>query len=161
MRRTLSDAGPGSPAAEATTQKDKFMRFMVIVKATEGSEKGTMQEKRLLASMAAYHEELMKAGVLLDASGLQPSSKSWRVKYSGGKRTVIDGPFHRDQGAYRRLYPHPGEVEGRRARMDQTLTEPRGEGADAEIEVRQLFELDDFGPGDAVDRFRDIEASQK
>jgi hypothetical protein len=66
---------------------------MIIVKATQDSEAGVMPEEQLLADMAAYHEALAKAGRLLDGSGLQPSAKGWRIKYSGGKRTVIDGPF--------------------------------------------------------------------
>jgi hypothetical protein len=69
------------------------MRFMIIVKATKDSEAGVMPEEKLIAEMAKYHEELKKAGALLDASGLQASSKGWRIKYSGGKRTVVDGPF--------------------------------------------------------------------
>ena len=69
------------------------MRFMIIVKATRDTEAGVMPEEKLLAAMARYHEELMKAGVLLDASGLQPSAKGWRITYSGEKRTVTDGPF--------------------------------------------------------------------
>ena len=69
------------------------MRFMILVKATKDSEAGAMPPEELFAAMADYHEQLVKAGVLLDASGLQPSSKGWRIKYSGGKRTVIDGPF--------------------------------------------------------------------
>ena len=69
------------------------MRFMMIVKATKNSEAGVMPPEKLMAEMQKYHEELQKAGVLLDASGLQASSKGWRVKYSGSKRTVIDGPF--------------------------------------------------------------------
>ncbi len=69
------------------------MRFMIIVKATKDSEAGVLPEEKLIAEMAAYHEELAKAGALLDASGLQPTSRGWRIKYSGEKRTVIDGPF--------------------------------------------------------------------
>jgi hypothetical protein len=69
------------------------MRFMIIVKATKDSEAGVMPEEKLMAEMATYHEELAKAGVLLDANGLQPSAKGWCVKFSGGKRTVVDGPF--------------------------------------------------------------------
>jgi hypothetical protein len=69
------------------------MRFMIIVKATRDSEAGVMPEEKLIAEMAAYHEELAKAGALLDASGLKPASTGWRIKYSGGKRTVVDGPF--------------------------------------------------------------------
>src|SRR5712675_994967 len=69
------------------------MRFIMIVKATKDSEAGAMPSEKLIADMAKYREELQKAGVLLDASGLKPSSKGWRVKYSGSKRTVVDGPF--------------------------------------------------------------------
>ncbi len=69
------------------------MRFMIIVKATKNSEAGVMPEEKLIAEMAKYHEELAKAGALLDASGLQPSPKGWRIKYSGAKRTFVDGPF--------------------------------------------------------------------
>src|SRR5689334_1378185 len=69
------------------------MRFMIIVKATTDSEAGVLPHERMLTEMARYHEELHKAGVLLDAAGLQPSAKGWRVTYSGAKRTVLDGPF--------------------------------------------------------------------
>ncbi|MBC7205880.1 MAG: YciI family protein, partial [Methyloversatilis sp.] len=69
------------------------MRYMIIVKATADSEAGVMPEEALMASMATYHEELMRAGVLLDASGLQASSKGWRVRYRGAGRSVVDGPF--------------------------------------------------------------------
>lgn len=69
------------------------MRFMIIVKATRDSEAGVMPEEELMADMARYHEELVKAGVLLDANGLQPTSKGFRVRYQGGKRTIVDGPF--------------------------------------------------------------------
>jgi hypothetical protein len=69
------------------------MRFMVVVKATKDTEAGKMPEEKMFSVMATYHEELAKAGVLLDASGLQPTSKGWRIRYSGSKRSVIDGPF--------------------------------------------------------------------
>ena len=69
------------------------MRFMIIVKATRDSEAGVMPEDKLIAEMGKYHEELAKAGMLLDGSGLHPSSKGWRIKYSGGKATFTDGPF--------------------------------------------------------------------
>ena len=69
------------------------MRFMIIVKATKDSEAGAMADEKLVSDMATYHEELQKAGILLDGSGLQPSSKGWSIKYSKGKHTVIDGPF--------------------------------------------------------------------
>src|SRR3990172_8326365 len=69
------------------------MRFMIIVKATEDTEAGVMPGEALLSSMQKYHEELVRSGVLVDASGLKPSSKGWRIKYAGDKRSVIDGPF--------------------------------------------------------------------
>jgi hypothetical protein len=137
------------------------MRFMIIVKATRESEAGVMPEEALIAQMATYHEELAKAGVLVDASGLQASSKGWRIRYSGGKRTVTDGPFAETKeliAGYSII-----QVKSREEALAWTkrFPNPAGEGKDAEIEVRQLFELDDFGPSDAVDRFRDLGAGPK
>ncbi|MBI3545340.1 MAG: YciI family protein [Gammaproteobacteria bacterium] len=132
------------------------MRFMMIVKATKDSEAGVMPEDKLIAQMAAYHEELVKAGVLLDASGLQPSSKGWRVKYSGSKRHVIDGPFTETKeliAGYTLI-----QVKSREEAMEwaKRFPNPAVDGREGEIEVRQLFELDDFAPSEAVDRFRDM-----
>jgi len=133
------------------------MRFMIIVKATRDSEAGVMPGESLIAAMGAYHEELAKAGALLDASGLQPSAKGWRVGYSGDKRTVIDGPFAGTReliAGYTII-----RVKSRDEAMAWALRFPNpvGEGEDAEIEVRQLFELEDFGNSKAVDRFRELE----
>lgn len=130
------------------------MRFMIMVKATKESEAGVMPEDKLIAQMAAYHEELMKAGVLLDGSGLQPSAKGWRIRYEGGKRTVIDGPFTEAKemvAGYTLI-----QVKSREEAMEwsRRFPNPAGEGREAEIEVRQLFELDDFDPSEAVERFR-------
>ena len=132
------------------------MRFMIIVKATKDSEAGVMPDEKLLAEMAAYHVQLAKAGMLLDGSGLQPSSKGWRVKYSGAKRTVVDGPFAETKeliAGYTLI-----QAKSREEALEWThrFPGPAGEGKDCEIEVRQLFELEDFGPSEAVDRFRDI-----
>jgi hypothetical protein len=137
------------------------MRFMVIVKATKDTEAGTLPQEKMIAAMATYHEELVKAGVLLDASGLKPSSIGWRVRYSKGKRTVIDGPFTESKeliAGYTLI-----QVKSREEAIEWTrrFPNPVGEGADAEIEVRQLYELDDFGPSDAVERFRDIQERTK
>ncbi len=139
------------------------MRFMIVVKATQDTEAGKMPEgkEKLFAAMATYHEELVKAGVLLDASGLQPSSKGWRVKYSGGRRTMIDRPFTEAKeliAGYTII-----QVKSREEALEWTkrFPNPVSEGAEAEIEVRQLFELEDFGPSDAIERFRDIEARKK
>ena len=137
------------------------MRFMIVVKATKDTEAGKKPEEKLFAAMATYHEELVKAGVLLEASGLQPTSKGWRIKYSGGKRIVIDGPFTEAKeliAGYTLI-----QVKSREEALEWTkrFPNPMGEGAQAEIEVRQLFELEDFGPSDAIERFRDLEARKK
>ncbi|MFZ7127361.1 MAG: YciI family protein [Desulfobacterales bacterium] len=134
------------------------MRFMIIVKATRDSEAGIMPEEGLFAAMADYHEELQKAGVLLDASGLQPSSKGWRIRYSGGKRSIIDGPFPETKeliAGYTFI-----QVASRQEALEwsQRFPNPAGEGRQAEIEVRQLYELEDFGPIEAIERFRKLEA---
>ena len=96
------------------------MRFMVMVKAIKDSEAGKMPSEELLSAMAKFNEEMVKAGVMLDGNGLQPSSKGARVRFSGDKRTVIDGPFTQTKELGRLLDP-PGQVEGRGDRMDQTL----------------------------------------
>jgi hypothetical protein len=137
------------------------MRFMVIVKATKESEAGVMPEEKLIAAMATYHEELAKSGVLLDGTGLQPSSKGWRVKYSGEKRTVVDGPFAETKeliAGYTLI-----QVKSKEEALEWTrrFPNPAGEGVDTEIEVRQLFELDDFGDREGVDRFRKLESERK
>jgi len=132
------------------------MRYMILVRASAASEAGTMPEERLIAAMAAYHEELAQAGVLLDANGLQPSSKGWRVQYHAGRRTTVDGPFAETKelvAGYTMIQVRSREEAVEWARR---FPAPFGDDADGEIEVRQLFELDDFGPSEAVDRFREL-----
>ncbi len=133
------------------------MRFMIMVKANKDSEAGVLPSEELIARMTDYHEELVKAGVLLDASGLQPTSKGWRVKYSAGKPAVIDGPFAESKeliAGYTLI-----RANSRQEALEWTrrFPSPFGENADGEIEVRQLYELDDFGPSEAVEGFRKIE----
>ena len=134
------------------------MRFMIVVKATKDSEAGKFppDKEKMFAAMTTYHEELAKAGLLLDASGLQPSSKGWRVKYKGSKRTVIDGPFTEAKeliAGYTII-----QVKSREEALEWTkrFPNPVAEGAEAEIEVRQLYELDDLGPSDAIEHFREL-----
>ena len=134
------------------------MRFMIIVKATDDTEAGVMPEEKekLLTAMADYHEELLKAGVLLDASGLKPSSKGARIKYSGGKRTVIDGPFAEAKeliAGYTLI-----QVKSKEEAMEwaKRFPAPHGERAEGEIEIRELYELVDFGPSEAIERFREM-----
>jgi len=132
------------------------MRFMIIVKATRDSEAGVMPEEKLIATMAKYHEELMKAGGLLDASGLKPSSKGWRIKYSGDKRTLIDGPFAETKELIAGYTLIQAKSREEAIEWTKRFPNPAGDGKEAEIEVRQLFELDDFGPSEAVSRFREM-----
>jgi len=137
------------------------MRFMMIVKATKDTEAGVMPSEKLLAEMAKYHEELQKAGVLLDASGLKPSAKGWRVKYAGAKRTVIDGPFTESKeliAGYTLI-----QVKSREEAVEwaRRFPNPSIDGKEGEIEIRQLFELEDFGPSEAVERFREMDIGTK
>jgi len=138
------------------------MRFMMIVKATKESEKGVMPAEKLIGEMQKYHEELQKAGVLLDASGLKPSKAGWRVKYSaGGKRAVIDGPFAEAKeliAGYTLI-----QVKSREEAMEwaRRYPNPSNDGGEAEIEVRQLFELEDFGDSEGIERFREMEKQRK
>lgn len=130
------------------------MRFMILVKATRESEAGVMPDDGLIAIMAEYHEQLAKAGVLLDASGLQPSSKGWRIRYASGQRTVIDGPFTESKelvAGYTMI-----QVRSREEAMEWSRRFPAPHGGDieAEIEVRQMFELEDFAPSEVIEQFR-------
>ena len=138
------------------------MRFMILVKATKASEAGQFPPdmEKLMAVMATYHEELAKAGALLDASGLQPTSKGWRVKYAGNKRTVLDGPFAESKelvAGYTLI-----KTSSREEALEWTrrFPNPAGEGLEAEIEVRPLYECEDFPQGEAVERFRELERRQ-
>jgi len=133
------------------------MRFMIIVKATKDSEAGVMPHEKMLTEMAKYHEELQKAGVLLDASGLRASSQGWRVKYAGTQRSVVDGPFAESKeliAGYTLI-----QVKSREEAVEwaRRFPNPALDGKEGEIEVRQLFELDDFGPSEAVERFRKMD----
>ena len=137
------------------------MRFMIMVKATQDTEAGVMPEEKLIAEMATYHEELAKAGALIDASGLQPSSKGWRITYAEGKRTVIDGPFTETKeliAGYTII-----QVQSKQEAIEWTkrFPNPAVDGKAGEIEVRQLFELEDFGPSEAIARFRDMGVGTK
>ncbi len=133
------------------------MRYMIIVKASKESEAGVMPEEKLIAAMAAYHEELAKAGILVDASGPQASSKGFKVKYSGAKRTVVDGPFTEAKeliAGYTIIRVNSKEEAIAWAKR---YPNPHGEGTEAEIEVRRFFELEDFAPSEAVERFQKMD----
>jgi hypothetical protein len=130
------------------------MRFMVMVKATKDSEAGKLPSEEMLSAMAKFNEELVKAGVMLDGNGLQSSARGARVRFSGPNRTVIDGPFAETKEL----------VAGYWILQCKSLAEcvewikrcPNPHEGDSEIEIRQLFELDDFGESPAVDHHRQL-----
>jgi len=137
------------------------MRFIVMVKATKDSEAGKMPSEEALAAMGKFNEEMVKAGIMLDGNGLQASSKGARVRFTGGKlgetgnkRTVIDGPFAETKEL----------VAGYWILQCKSLAEaiawikrcPKPHDEDCEIEIRQLFELEDFGDNAAVDHHRKL-----
>ncbi|WP_246131799.1 YciI family protein [Pistricoccus aurantiacus] len=127
---------------------------MIIIKATQDSEAGVIPGEDLLARMADYHEALAKAGVLLDGSGLLPSSTGWRVRYDGDKRTVIDGPFTETKeliAGYTLIQVRNREEA---AEWVRRFPNPAIDGGEAEIEVRRLFELEDTRDSRAVDRLK-------
>ena len=137
------------------------MRFMIIVKATPDSEAGRFPENsdQLFAEMAAYHEELAKAGVLLDGSGLQPSSKGWRVQYDGSKRTVVDGPFTESKELIAGYTLIQTRTRDEAVEWSRRFPNPVTEGVSCHIEVRQLYEMEDFDglvEKQTADRFRDM-----
>ncbi|MCL7423105.1 MAG: YciI family protein [Methylobacter sp.] len=136
------------------------MRFMIIVKATQDSEAGVMPDEKLLASMAKFHEELAEAGMLLDGSGLKPSSNGWRIQYSGEKRSVIDGPFAETKELIAGYTLIQANSKAEAIEWTLRFPNPVGDGADAEIEVRQLFELDDFGDSEVIECFRTLEEAE-
>lgn len=133
------------------------MRFMMIVKANRNSEAGMMPDPSLIAAMTRYNEELAKAGVLLDLSGLQPTSKGARVRFAGGKTTVIDGPFAETKELIAGYWLIEVKSRDEAIQWARRAPAPHGEGQEAEIEVRQLFELEDFEPSDAIERARELE----
>jgi hypothetical protein len=118
------------------------MRFMAIVKANKDSEAGVLPSKELLAAMGKFNEELVKAGVLLAAEGLQPTSKGARVKFSGAKRSVVDGPFTESKeliGGFWLL-----QVKSKEEAIEWIKRSPAPFEGECEIEIRQVFEVGDF-----------------
>ena len=120
------------------------MRFMVLVKADKNTEAGALPDGRLLADMGKFNEELAKAGVLLAGEGLHPSSKGARVRFSGAQRTVIDGPFAETKELVAGFWLW--KVNSKEEAIEWVKRCPNPTGAEAEIEIRQVFEADDFGP---------------
>jgi hypothetical protein len=120
------------------------MRFMIIVKATKNSEAGVLPDEKLLAAMMKYNEELIKAGVMLAGEGLQPSSKGARVKFSGIQRTVTDGPFAETKELVAGFWLW--QVKSKEEAIEWVKRCPNPmPGEESEIEIRQVFEAEDFG----------------
>jgi hypothetical protein len=120
------------------------MRFIVMVRATKGTEAGAMPSEKLLADMGRFNEELVKAGVMLAGEGLQPSSKGTRVRFSGGKRTVIDGPFAETKELIAGFWLWQVKSKQEAIEWVKRCPDPMP-GEESEIEIRQLFEAEDFG----------------
>jgi hypothetical protein len=144
------------------------MRFMIIVKSTPEFEAENLPLKlnenqmAVMAAMGGYHDELSRAGVLLDASGLQPSHRGWRIHYDGQKRTVVDGPFAEAKELIAGFTTIEVRTRDEALEWSRRYPNPVGEHAPAVIEVRQLYELDDFTPNEPIDRFREMNTpSQK
>src|SRR6266853_696779 len=119
------------------------MRFMVIVKATADTEAGALPDQKILAEMGKFNEELVKAGVKLAGEGLQPSSKGARVRFSGSKRTVVDGPFAETKELIAGFWLW--KVKSKEEAIEWVKRCPNPTGTESEIEIRQVFESDDFG----------------
>ena len=132
------------------------MRFMMIVKASKDSEAGKMPSEELLAAMAKYNEELMKAGVLVDLAGLQSSAKGARVRFSGGKSTVIDGPFSETKELVAGYWVINVKSREEAINWAKRVPAPHGPNEEGEIELRQFFELEDFAPSKAVDHHKEL-----
>jgi hypothetical protein len=141
------------------------MRFMVIVKATKDSEAGVLPSQELITAMGKYNEELVKAGIMLAGDGLHPSSKGARVRFSGPKRTVIDGPFTETKELIAGYWLW--QVKSLEEAIEWVKRCPNPHCEDSDIEIRQVFEAEDFGPALAPElkqqeqRLRQQAASKK
>jgi len=120
-----------------------MMRFMILVKATKDSEAGVMPSQQLLTEMGKFNEELVKAGVMLAGEGLHPSSKAARVRFSGSKRTVIDGPFAETKELIAGFWLW--QVKSKEEAIEWVKRCPSPHNEETEVEIRQLFEAEDFG----------------
>jgi len=132
------------------------MRFMILVKATADMEAGTLPPESLFAEMGKYHEELQKAGMLVDASGLKPSSRGWRIRYDGKKRTYVDGPFTETKELVAGYTIIQARSREEAIEWTKRFPNPAVDGLKAEIEVREFYELEDFAHSQAIGRFREM-----
>ena len=130
------------------------MRFMVIVKANKDSEAGKMPSEEMLGAMAKFNEEMVKAGIMLDGAGLKPSSQGARIRFSGAKRTVIDGPFAETKELIAGYWII--QVKNMAEAIEWMKRCPNPHPDDCEIEIRQFFEMEDFGDSPAVEHHKTV-----
>ena len=135
------------------------MRFIVMVKASKDLEAGKMPSEELLGAMAKFNEELVKAGIMLDGNGLQPSSKGARVRFAGNKRSVVDGPFAETKELVAGYWIIQAKNLAEAVEWMKRCPNPHED--DGEIEIRQLFELEDFGESPAIDHHRRLDQQLK
>jgi hypothetical protein len=132
------------------------MRFMVIVKATKDSEAGKMPSEEMLGAMAKFNEEMVKAGIMLDGAGLKPTSQGARIRFEGGKRSVIDGPFTETKELIAGYWII--QVKNKAEAIEWMKRCPNPYDGDGEIELRQFFELEDFGESPAIEHHKAVGA---
>ena len=133
------------------------MKFMILVKATQDSEAGKMPPDSLIAEMVGFHEEMAKAGVLVDGAGLRDSSRGWRIRYGkGGKRTIVDGPFTETKELVAGFTIIDVKSREEALAWTKRFPNPSIDGGDGEIEVRPFFDLDDFEDSAAVRKAKEL-----
>ena len=133
------------------------MRYMIIVKATRDSEAGVLPEDALIERMQQYHDELARAGMLVDASGLRPTSEGWRVRYEGERASVVDGPFTETKELIAGYTIIEARTREEALEWTRRFPNPAVDGGQGEIEVRPFFNLDDLGDSEAIARFRELQ----
>ncbi|MBC7543512.1 MAG: YciI family protein [Candidatus Sericytochromatia bacterium] len=131
------------------------MRFMLIVKASADSEAGVMPSEERLLAMGRFNEEMVKAGIMLDGAGLQPSSQAARIKFSGDTRTVVDGPFAETKELIAGYWVI--QVQSLQEAIEWAKRCPNPMDGESEIEVRQFFELEDFAEGEGIEQHRRVD----
>jgi hypothetical protein len=133
------------------------MKFLIIVKATQDSEAGVMPSEKLMAEMIGFHEEMAKAGVLVDGAGLRPSKDAWRIRYGkDGKKSVVDGPFVETKELVAGFTIIDVKSRDEALQWAKRYPNPSIDGGAAEIEVRPFFEMEDFGDSPAAKRGAEI-----
>ena len=137
------------------------MKFMILVKATKDSEAGVLPSDALISEMVGFHEEMAKAGVLVDGAGLRASKNGWRIKYGkDGKRSLVDGPFTETKELVAGYTVINVKSREEAIAWSKRFPNPSIDGGEAEIEVRPYFELDEFGDSPAIDKAREIGLQQ-